>query len=516
MEALAQSGRWPLSDLQPSSDRLSARTMRRLFRSLIVIGTALVAAVVALAVVIALALDVPAPRPAPERGATLGRVTLVEPDASRRGPASLVIEGGRIARVAAPLDEVDAFSDAYVLPGLTEMHAHFPATGFPGDEEYTALLFLLHGVTAVRLAGGVSAEATRDWRSRVETGELPGPHFTTCGPWVDGPDPVLPGAISVADADTARTAVRELAASGVDCIKAYDRLDGETTSALREAAHAEGLRVIGHVPQAVSFEDARLDDVQHLRGVHPPFREDDDLRYPHFLRTWLRADDAWLAQVVELSLRHRIAHTPTLVAVEGTAVSHDWERWRATPTMQLWLPHLRDALWSGEVGFSPGRFASAETVAMVRSANERMIRSVAALHEAGVPIHTGSDANAPNLVPGASLHRELRLLEQARLSPGEALAASTRVSAEWLGLSNPGQIRPDARADLAIFRDDPTRDLAALDSLLAVVADGRLYTREDLEARLTRYQDHYRGFAFDRVLMPLLRGVLQGVTGAVR
>ena len=77
--------------------------------------------------------------------------------------------------------------------------------------------------------------------------------------------------------------------------------------------------------------------------------------------------------------------------------------------MQLWAPHLRDGAWSGEVGFSPARFISDEDVEMVRAATEQMRRTVRRLYEAGVPLHTGTDSNAPNVVPGASLHREIEL-----------------------------------------------------------------------------------------------------------
>jgi hypothetical protein len=48
-------------------------------------------------------------------------------------------------------------------------------------------------------------------------------------------------------------------------VKPYDRLGRETMVSLRELAHAKGLPVVGHTPQDVPLEVARLDDVQHLR-----------------------------------------------------------------------------------------------------------------------------------------------------------------------------------------------------------------------------------------------------------
>ena len=48
----------------------------------------------------------------------------------------------------------------------------------------------------------------------------------------------------------------------------------------------------------------------------------------------------------------------------------------------------------------------------------------------------------------------------------------------------------------------------ALDSLLAVVANGRLYTRESLEAQRARYQDFYESPVFDTLSVAIARRVL--------
>lgn len=492
--------------------------MRRMLRIVLVAFGILAVVGTAFALALRAAFDVPAPLPTPAPGGDLGRVVLVEPGGTRTGPVSVRIEGDRIAAIGPPVAKVGSVGDpldgAFALPGLTDMHAHFPMTGLPGDEEHTALLYLLHGVTTVRFVGGASPESIAAWRERIDRGEAPGPRMFTCGPILDGAEPALFRHDGLASPEAARARVSELADAGVDCIKAYDRLDQPTLEALRETAHARGLPLIGHTPQALSFEAARLDDVQHLRGVHPPF-QGERLDHPYFLGAWLRLDDAWLEHVTRVSLEHGITHTPTLVAIEGVVTASDWPRWSATPGMQLWLPHLRDGLWSGQVGFNPPRFASAETVDMVREATRRMGRTVLAFHRAGVELHTGTDASVPNVVPGASLHQELQLWVRAGVGPEAALEASTRTSPHYLGLERAGALAVGAPADLALFRRDPTRDPAALDSLVGVVAGGRLYTRDELMRRLQRYDDHYDGFAYRRVFLPSLRGVLRTVTAAL-
>jgi imidazolonepropionase-like amidohydrolase len=112
------------------------------------------------------------------------------------------------------------------------------------------------------------------------------------------------------------------------------------------------------------------------------------------------------------------------------------------------------------------------------------------------------------VVPGASLHRELRLLVDAGFTPEEALTLSMRDSAEFLGVPGLGSLRVGAPAELLIFREDPTRSLDALDSLAGVVREGRLYTREMLDAQLARYRGHFEGALYDAIVTPLVRRAL--------
>jgi hypothetical protein len=68
-----------------------------------------------------------------------------------------------------------------------------------------------------------------------------------------------------------------------------------------------------------------------------------------------------------------------------------------------------------------------------------------------------------------------------------------------------GRLEVGAPADFLIFRADPTQDLANLSTLVAVVADGRLYTKADLEQRLGRLRDHWSNPIVDGIVTELVR-----------
>jgi imidazolonepropionase-like amidohydrolase len=103
--------------------------------------------------------------------------------------------------------------------------------------------------------------------------------------------------------------------------------------------------------------------------------------------------------------------------------------------------------------------------------------SVAALHQAGVPILAGTDANdspgTPSRVPhGDSLHHELELLVDAGLSPRDALRAATSRPARSFGLPDRGAIEPGLRADLVLIEGDPLRDIRATRSIRRIWCGG--------------------------------------------
>lgn len=386
------------------------------------------------------------------------------------------------------------------------MHVHFPPPTGLGQAELFSFLFLLHGVTSVRDAGDIDRTATEPARRGVESLAFPGPRVFACGPFVDGPDAVWPNSLVARTAEEGEQAVERIADGGFDCVKAYDGLGPDALAGVRRAARRRGLAVIGHVPRRVSYADARLDDVQHLTGVGTAIG---DLRpFPASLEGWRSLDDADLDAYVDAALAHDIANTPTLVSRERLMQLDRHAELREAPDAKL-LPRLyRDVIWSPVEGTALERRLGPGDYALLRETFGRALTLVGKLHAAGARIFAGTDTMTSFVVPGAGLHRELRLLRRAGLSAEAALEAATRAPGAFLGLPGLGTLREGAPADLALFREDPTRDLAALDTLEAVVADGRLYPREILESQLARYREHAQGRLFDAISVALTRRAL--------
>jgi len=432
----------------------------------------------------------------PPAAVSLRDVIVVNPGRDRRPVTRLEVRGGRVAWMGdagiAPrlgtddsepfAPDVERYAGAFVLPGLIDMHVHQPPDTPLGDVELAALLFLRHGVTAVRDTGSFDGKVL-EARRRIREGEIAGPRIFACGPILDGDPPFWPGSRVVRDAAEARRAVDELAAQGVDCIKVYERVSPEALEAIREAAERHELPVIGHVPDAVSFGAARLADVQHLTGIVGP---DEELT------------EARIRAVVTTSAALGIAHTPTLVFLDRVASIVDGRDPRADPAARMLPRYYRELLW--DPAYDPRlRSLTAADGDRLRETLRNAKRIVKELHAAGVPIHVGTDAMNPFVVPGVSLHEEMWELVDAGLTPEQVWIAATRDAARALRQPTLGNVRIGAPADLLIFREDPTRDLNALQTLEAVIAAGRLYPRETLEEASGRWQKHFADPVYDTI-----------------
>jgi imidazolonepropionase-like amidohydrolase len=100
--------------------------------------------------------------------------------------------------------------------------------------------------------------------------------------------------------------------------------------------------------------------------------------------------------------------------------------------------------------------------------------NVRRLHEAGIPILTGTDVPTH----GLSIHRDLELLVQAGLEPIDALTGATSAAADAFRLADRGRIAPGLRADLLLLNGDPTADIKATRKIQRIWKAGVEFERQ--------------------------------------
>lgn len=419
-----------------------------------------------------------------------GVITAIEPAAAADAPAGdcTVIPGAGLV----------------LLPGLCDMHVHCNT----GERDAHLGLYLAHGVTTVQSMHGSPRHLAL--RERLARGELVGPRLFTTGPTtaterVDSPAKAT--AIVTAQAD-----------AGYDAIKMYgdgsDTMTRETYAALIAAAHARGLRVVGHAPRNHPFEVVLAegqDSIDHmeeilytatpiLKVMAPMIRFQfggaSRAEVERGLARDANAEMGAAAAAVAAQVRAtRLVVTPTLIAFQ-TIVAHTTDDWLAlhdNPLLACMSPLTRRA-WSPEHNryrraWSDRRDVMPRVLGRGFAMQRRLVR---ALHEAGVPLLTGTDAPLTFVYPGWSLHRELQLLVDCGLSPYDALVAATVAPARVLGVADTvGTVAVGGHADLLLVRGDPTRDIGATANVAGVFARGRWFDRSALD---TLVADVRRGY----------------------
>ena len=463
---------------------------------------ALVAIALAMAI-IWLGLRPPAAPEAARQGGRITNVTLIEPGIGRQLSVTITIENGLISSIE-PAQDGDSgdYTGGFVIPGLIDMHVHQPVS-FGGFEEYFSLLYLLYGVTTIRDTG-YSYPAVFERRASIEAGEYPGPRIFTCGTIIDGDPPLWDNATVVRTAGEAHQTVARLAAEGADCIKVYSNLRAVALEEIHLASEEFGLPVIGHIPTQVSFEQARLSDVQHLIGIpdYGPITSDEN----PMAAGWDELTDERIEFISQSSLSLGIAHTPTLVFLDYNA-RRDAPSELFSISGAAYLPSVfPDFFWQPEESLRLGGTADAQLYSSLRQGFTRGLETVKEMHQRGVKIHAGTDTGNPFVVPGISLHQELELLHRAGLDAEDALAAATSIPGQYLADTGLGRIQVGSPADLLILDSDPTVSLEALDTLRLVVADGRFYEIEALQRYVDQYKTHFHNIVWDNVV-PLFAGL---------
>ena len=407
-------------------------------------------------------------------------VTLIDVRSGKALPdRNVVIQGDRIAAIEAGtarrLDSNTTVIDGhgkFVIPGLWDMHIHLSWT-----RESALPLLVATGITDVRDMGGRLTQID-DWRSRIAAGVLVGPHITRVGPILNGKSfnayQMVPGG-----PEATRGAVRTLQFIGVDAIKVHRRLPRDSYFAVIDEAKKLGIPLVGHVPMEVTPAEASdagqatIEPSQTLfEGTFSAKMKEEEV--PGAIKQWLASEaaDALFVKFV----KNGTWVTPTLEGYLEMADLLD----PAVPRD----PRYRYVALSQRKEFEEWQKAHPTSVEELRTLYEALVEATARMHRDGVKMLAGTDAAGPRLV-GFSLHRELAEMVKIGMTPAEALQTATLNPALVLGkTADVGTVEAGKLAHLVLLDGNPLDRIENTERISAVVLDGHLYQRRDLDRLL--------------------------------
>ena len=372
------------------------------------------------------------------------------------------------------------------MPGLVDFHVHL-------RDEVELGAYLRHGVTTVVVMRGTETALALRLRSNV--GRITGPRVLAAGPLVDGEPPIWPGSSTqvVTTKEAARTLAEMHCRAGFDFVKVYNNLNVDLLEEIATGAHACGIPVAGHLPRLPVREDgltraldAGLDLIAHGEEIfftHLGVASDAKMSTSAPIRP------ERIASAVRHIADARAAVIPNLSFIAMTArMLDDVEAVFADPAFKLLSLPVQD-MWRDQ---NPTRRADLNAFRQRELEKRRAVTTMTAqLHQQGVLLLTGTDASAPGMFPGKSMHLELQELVASGLTVRDAFAAATRNAGRFFeqhprsgkrragssDLTRLGTIVRGGSADLVLVAGNPLEDMRALESIEGVMIRGRWMPR---------------------------------------
>ncbi len=275
-------------------------------------------------------------------------------------------------------------------------------------------------------------------------------------------------------------------------MKVYNRLPRRAYLRAASEARSRDMRLVGHLPKAVSLDEATEAGQSSFEHAHVFARHCfrraagwragrlDQLSATNLAEAIVAEHDGARCQTSFEAIRRAGAwYVPTHVTREEDARAGDPSfindpRLAYLDPLSRWA--LRDDL-SGTVRQYPGQRGRKA----LRAYFEHGLRLTGDAHRAGVPVLVGTDT----AIGGLRYHDEMGHLARAGLAPASVLRAATIDAARYAGLQQTsGSIAPGKRADLVLLDADPLADIANTRRIHAVFLNGRLYDRQRLDALL--------------------------------
>ncbi|HET6275200.1 MAG TPA: amidohydrolase family protein [Candidatus Cybelea sp.] len=423
----------------------------------------------------------------PQRAGTaiaITNVSLFDSEAGDVVPnATVLFHGDRVAAVGGaeltlPADarRIDGTGKT-LLPGLWNMHMHLFAEFGPR--------LLAEGVTTIRDPGN-NPQYIAKMKAQFESGELLGPRVIIAG-LMDGTGKyTAPIGTTTSTAAEAIAQVGDWKKTGAVQIKIYSSMDPKLVPIIAKEAHAQGMRVSGHIPAGMLAQDAvrqGYDEIQHVNFLFLNFMPDTKDRTQTPIRLTATAERAGtidlrsqaVADFIALLKEKDIVSDPTVGIFYSDTLTRNGDV-ASTGFAEIadWLPaQVRRTLTTGGLPLGPGLDAK------YRASAQAYLDMVMLLHTNGIRIVAGTD----DILPGFDLVHELELYAQAGMPTTQVLQAATIVPARVMKMdADLGSLRSGKLADAIVVNGNPVDRIARLRSVETTIKSGVIYDTRALYA----------------------------------
>ena len=370
----------------------------------------------------------------------------------------------------------------YIMPGLTEMHAHIPVAqdGNDTDVRETLFLYLSQGVTTIR--GMLGNEYHLSLKKDVESGSILGPRIYTSSPSMNGN--------SIPTIEEAERRVKKYKEDGYDFLKIHPGIKIEVWEQLEKTAQEIDMPYAGHVPVDVGVRraiDAGYKTIDHLDGYLEGLVPSDAGLNPNengfFGYNFVNhVDQSLIAPLVERTIKSNVAIVPTQTLFTRWFSPKDANQMMSEPEMQYMSPNVRFAWRQNKTRIlSDPEYQESQWKEFINIRNA----IIKEMDRQGVTFLLGSDAPQVMNVPGYSIHHEMMDMAEIGLSTYKILQSGTSGPARFFGAEGEyGTVERGAIADLILLNDNPFENIKNTSSIAAVFVKGTPLLQKEIDNRL--------------------------------
>jgi hypothetical protein len=388
---------------------------------------------------------------------------------------NVLIDNGTIQKIGTSFEYDNATAidgtGKYLMPGLTDMHVHL-FDRHPMQSTWMMLL-LINGVTNVRDMCGQAEKLLL--KAKINSNEILGPNLYQSGPIINGSKDNLGLFVNASTPEQGRKIVIDQKRYGFDFIKVYDGLTKEVYEAVLDESQNQGMLVGGHVPDQVILEDvirSGQNSAEHLTGYFEWKDHQVVVSAPDNYASLTANSDLW--------------NCPTIYNHYMNGSRKGADRMFAYAQRSGLVPRGLMEMWKKRISNNPKEVM--EIVDKFGESNfESLKQIVLNLYTSKAKLIAGTDAgNLPLLIPGYSLHQELKIFSEIGIPTYEVLKMTTINAALAMNKEAEfGTVDVGKRADLLLLNANPLDNVDNLQNKGGIMIRGVWLSEEDISKLMT-------------------------------
>lgn len=409
---------------------------------------------------------------------------------------TVIVKDGKIHRMASsnelkPAENTTVIdgTDLYLMPGISEMHAHIPVAQDGNDSlvKETLFLYLSNGITTIR--GMLGNPYHLELRENVEKEDILGPRIYTSSPSMNGN--------SVTTVEEAREKVTKYKNDGYDFLKIHPGIKLDVFKELVKTAREVGITFSGHVPndvgifRAIDFGYASIDHLDgYVNGLVPDELGVDPNAGGLFGYDFTNlADRSKIGDLVAKTSSANIWIVPTQSLLVRWLSPTPGAEMATAPEMRYMKPATLYQWRQGKQQILDSPDYHPDTADLFIKIRQEFLKT---MHEQGVGLLLGSDAPQVFNVPGFSIQHEMRTMADAGIPNFAILQSGTANPARFFRQEGEyGTVTEGASADLILLNSNPLDDIKNMKNIAGVMVRGQWLSRDIIDAKLAEIAEQY-------------------------